>query len=277
MTKAFKAIAVALLLALTTGCAAVKSEQAGEARSHVAISQDLTYIELLPDTYVVSDETFHQSNVLVARMDAKTVLLASSPFEDQGAEQLMRWIRRKFGDVRVIAVNTHFHSDGTGGNAVYHQHGVETWASEQTRQLHSQRAEYYRHFEAEGFPETSIQRERILARTFAPAKQAFPQSEGKIFSFAQETAEVFYPGPAHSPDNVVVYLPKRKVLFGGCMIKLGATLGYLGDADVPAWAASATALKRFEVKYLIPGHGHQMSDASGIEHTIALARQAQQK
>ncbi|MGV3525075.1 MAG: MBL fold metallo-hydrolase [Candidatus Sericytochromatia bacterium] len=274
MKHTLKILASVLLLWGGMGCAALKPAPAGEVGARVAISPELSYRELLPDTYVVTDELFHQSNVLVARMDAETVLIASSPFENQGADQLMRWVRAQFGDVKIIAVNTHFHSDGTGGNAVYHEYGVETWASTQTRDLHTQRAEYYRHFEADGFPADSVQRERILKRSFAPAQHTFAPSEGKLFRFAQETAEVFYPGPAHSPDNVVVYLPQRKVLFGGCMIKLGDSLGYLGDADVWAWVGAAAALKRFDVTHLIPGHGHVIGDASGIEHTLELARQA---
>jgi hypothetical protein len=37
---------------------------------------------------------------------------------------------------------------------------------------------------------------------------------------------VFFPGAAHSADNVVVYFPKKRLLFGGCMIK-PKELGYL--------------------------------------------------
>ncbi len=237
------------------------------------IGPDLTMIQLLPDTYVATDERFHQANVLVAKMDAETVLIASSPAESQGAQQLMDWIQKTLKPKRMIAINTHFHSDGTGGNGVYHQHGVETWAGDLTQNLYNQRAEYYRKFEAEGFPAGSEERKRLLARPFASPKQTFPQQQGKQFQFGAETAEVFYPGPAHTEDNVVVWLPKRKVLFGGCMIKLGPSLGYLADANVSTWEASATALKRFNAQYVIPGHGHEISDASAIDHTIELARQ----
>ncbi|MFO0645147.1 MAG: hypothetical protein U0326_02840 [Polyangiales bacterium] len=31
--------------------------------------------------------------------------------------------------------------------------------------------------------------------------------------------EVFFPGAAHTLDNVVVWLPSRALLFGGCMIR----------------------------------------------------------
>ena len=31
--------------------------------------------------------------------------------------------------------------------------------------------------------------------------------------------EVFYPGPGHAPDNVVVWVGRERLLFGGCLLK----------------------------------------------------------
>ena len=51
---------------------------------------------------------------------------------------------------------------------------------------------------------------------------------------------MFYPGPAHSRDNVVVWLPESRVLFGTCAVRAAAAnaLGNVVDADVKEWPAS---------------------------------------
>jgi glyoxylase-like metal-dependent hydrolase (beta-lactamase superfamily II) len=115
-------------------------------------------------------------------------------------------------------------------------------------------------------------RKRIEKRRDTPAQNTFELAKGKQFKFKDESVEVIFPGPAHSPDNVVVYLPQRQVMFGGCMIRAADApdLGFLGSANVDKWEDSARALLQYPVKIVIPGHG-----AAGgpelIQHTVDLA------
>src|SRR5690606_24319435 len=104
-----------------------------------------------PRTYLVTDEAYHDSNVLVAQMTDGTVLIASSPFETVNATALMNWINKKFVPTKTVAINTHFHADGTGGNEAYASAGVEIWASEETRALHMEKGEAMRIDSAESF------------------------------------------------------------------------------------------------------------------------------
>ena len=86
--------------------------------------------------------------------------------------------------------------------------------------------------------------------------------------------EVFAPGPAHTADNVVVWLPAQGVLFGGCMIRpAGArALGNLADADLASWPSSAlrVAARYREARVVIPSHGDP-GEASLLVHTADLA------
>jgi glyoxylase-like metal-dependent hydrolase (beta-lactamase superfamily II) len=91
-----------------------------------------------------------------------------------------------------------------------------------------------------------------------------PQQLGSI--------EVRYPGPGHTLDNVVVWVPSDGVLFGGCLVKSTTAndLGNLGDANVAAWPASIRAvLRAYAPRHVVPGHGTIAGDA--IAHTIGLA------
>ncbi len=238
------------------------------------INSETSYTKIAPDTYVVTDEAYHESNVLVARMPDNTVIIASSPFETKSAEAMMTWIQKEFKPKKIIAINTHYHADGTGGNEAYQNHNVEIWASEMTQGLHIKNGESGKIVEARGMGEKPELQQRIKQRVTVPAPHTFKESEGKEFIFEKEQVKVIYPGPAHTKDNVVVYLPQKKVLFGGCMIKAGSNIGYLGDAVVESWEASATKLLSLDVQVVIPGHGKKFGGKELIENSISLAAAA---
>ncbi len=56
-------------------------------------------------------------------------------------------------------------------------------------------------------------------------------------------ALIFYPGAGHTKDNVVVYFPKERILFGGCFIKdnKATGMGNIADADLAAWPGISRA------------------------------------
>lgn len=85
--------------------------------------------------------------------------------------------------------------------------------------------------------------------------------------------ELFYPGPAHSADNTVVYIEDCKLLYGGCMVRsLAATNpGGLQFADVCAWENSLKALQQryAQARIVVPGHG-EAGDMRLLAHTAAL-------
>lgn len=117
-----------------------------------------------------------------------------------------------------------------------------------------------------------------LTNDDAPARGLVPAHETVGADETVGSVQVFYPGPGHTRDNIVVYHPASKVLFGGCLIRPGGSsnLGNTGDADVAQWANSVAAVRsRFpDAQIVIPSHG----DAGGrelLDHTIDLGRSAQ--
>ena len=84
----------------------------------------------------------------------------------------------------------------------------------------------------------------------------------------------YYPGPAHSTDNIAVWIPSEKVLFAGCMVKSmdAKNLGNTADGDLISYPSTLNQLlARFpDAQFVIPGHG-----ASGglelVRHTLDLA------
>ncbi|MCG2459622.1 hypothetical protein K8352_02540 [Flavobacteriaceae bacterium F89] len=73
-------------------------------------------------------------------------------------------------------------------------------------------------------------------------------------------------------DNIVGYFPDDNSVFGGCLIKeVGTTQGFLGDAHIKDWPATAEKLKQQypDAKIVIPGHGKQ-GGTELFDYTITL-------
>lgn len=238
------------------------------------INKEFSVQEVAPLTYVVTDETWHQTNVLVAKMSDDTVVIASSPRDTVGAEALIAWVFSELAPKKVIVINTHFHADGTGGNAAFKRHHIETWSSDLTRSLYLQNADASRIDEARSA--TPEMAKRILARAIVPADKIFKAREGLLLNFGGENVEVIFPGAAHTLDNMAVYLPSRRVLFGGCMVRSGNEIGPLKQADMDQWDLSVENLQNLHPAIVIPGHG-PVGDAEYLSNTIRLVRSTRLK
>ena len=105
---------------------------------------------------------------------------------------LLAEIEKQIGLPVTRAVSTHFHDDRVGDVDVLRAAGVATYASPSTRRL----------AEAEGNEIPAFSRRTLIER-------------GRS---ALRSVELFYPGAAHSTDNLVVYVPSANVLYGGCAV-----------------------------------------------------------
>lgn len=231
----------------------------------------MSYQEIATDTYVITDEAYHMSNVLVAKMSDGTVLIASSPFETMGAQALIQWIQAKLNPKKIVAVNTHHHFDGTGGNAGFKKNGVEIWSSLLTRNLYLKNVDTARWSVAKDFG--GELGKRMEKNAISPADHTFNARDGLLLNYGGENVEVIYPGPAHTLDNMVVYIPSRKVLFGGCMVRPNDKIGPLKEADLDQWEYSIEALVALRPSIVIPGHG-PVGGTEQLQNTINLVRDA---
>ncbi|MFW6078319.1 MAG: hypothetical protein ACODAE_01780 [Gemmatimonadota bacterium] len=84
---------------------------------------------------------------------------------------------------------------------------------------------------------------------------------------------MFYPGPGHTRDNLMVWLPERGILFGGCAVRAASatSAGNVAHADTLEWPrAVARALERYgSAGRVVPGHG-EIGGPELLEHTRSL-------
>ncbi|GLX80269.1 beta-lactamase [Thalassotalea insulae] len=183
--------------------------------------------------------------------DGSDVYMIDTPWTEGDTRQLVEWIQSKALNLRA-AVATHFHRDASGGIKLLNQLNIPTYATQLTNEL----------------------------MVNAGRENANHQIDTEVFQLLKDRIEVFYPGAGHSQDNIVVWLSKEQMLFGGCLVRsLGAkTMGNIADASIEDWAGSIEhILQRYSnIKQVIPGHG-QVGSIELLLHTKSLATMAKQK
>ncbi|MDY7395444.1 subclass B1 metallo-beta-lactamase [Aureibaculum sp. 2210JD6-5] len=172
-------------------------------------------------------------------------MVFDTPTNDIASEELIDWLNKdeKMDIKGVIA--THFHDDCLGGLKKFHDSNIPSYASEQTIKFANKQNSV--------LPKTSLNFDVDL------------EINGK------EVRNLYF-GEGHTKDNIVCYIPSEKVLFGGCLIKeVGATKGYLGDANTDEWSNTVTKIKKGlpDIKFVIPGHG-KTGGTELLTYTIKL-------
>lgn len=149
------------------------------------------------------------------------------------------------------ALFSHYHDDSMAGIDAFREQGIPTYATDVTLA--------HLDTEAWGRPDSVL---------------ATDTTDTWLLPVGDQQIEVFYPGPGHTVDNVVVYVPQARVLYGGCLIRPGGTqsLGNTADASIEQWAESVARVRarygdRAEV--VVPSHGPP-GGTDLLDQTIAL-------
>lgn len=61
-------------------------------------------------------------------------------------------------------------------------------------------------------------------------------------------------GPAHTPDDLAVFVPEERVLFAGDLMFQGR-IPFVGNADSAGWIKSLDRLMTLSPRAVVPGHG----------------------
>ena len=85
--------------------------------------------------------------------------------------------------------------------------------------------------------------------------------------------ELAFPGGGHTVDNIVAWIPAKKILFAGCLVKAlnAKNIGNTEDADLVAYPITLKKVKEKypDAKIVVPGHGRP-GELDLIDHTIRL-------
>ena len=210
----------------------------------------LSIVELAPNVYqhisYLSTQDFGKvsCNGMIV-VNSKEAVVFDTPADSAATVELMNWVGQQLQAKIVAVVPTHFHNDCLGGLKEFHAQGIPSYAHNMTIDLARE------------------------SKVTVP-QQGFDVA--KEIKVGHTKVSIRYFGEGHTKDNVIAYFADEDIMFGGCLIKeIGATKGYLGDANVRDWAATVQKVKQYypKVKKVIPGHG-KTGGVRLIDYTIKL-------
>jgi glyoxylase-like metal-dependent hydrolase (beta-lactamase superfamily II) len=82
--------------------------------------------------------------------------------------------------------------------------------------------------------------------------------------------QIRYLGRGHTAGDVVVFLPRERVVITGDFLTSG--LSNMSDSYPEEWATSLDALKKLEFETVLPGHGEAFTDRAKIDYFQAYLR-----
>jgi glyoxylase-like metal-dependent hydrolase (beta-lactamase superfamily II) len=247
-----------------------------------AISGDLS-VEKVAEGVVMAVHAFPwAANSLAIEMEDSEIVLVDTPYTYEATKELVEWIRGLAGaQTKLTAINTGFHVDNLGGNQYLAEQGIPIYGTGKTVEMIQTRGEKSKDWILQSLRAPKDKRYFDAFKDQACVQPTevidLAVDEEKKLSFGAESLVLYYPGETHSPDNITVYYPEKKILFGGCMIKemSSANLGNTDDANLEEWPVSIGRLKakynEANVKIVIPGHG-KAGDISLLDRTLELLK-----
>ncbi|MFQ5798325.1 MAG: MBL fold metallo-hydrolase [Bacteroidota bacterium] len=224
-------------------------------------------------------------------INSDDVLIVDSHVSPAAAWALLRELKSITSKPVRYVINTHFHFDHVHGNQVFPE-DVEIIGHEFTREMiatgksKSGRA-YVRY--AGRVPERIADLENQLISAADPEQKVKLQKQLFIYENYFEATNAVIPtlpnvtfkrsmtlyrggreirllflGRGHTGGDVLVYLPKERILITGDLLTAG--LAYMGDGYLKEWAETLERLKKLEIDVILPGHGEPFAEKEKIDH-----------
>lgn len=241
-----KSVVISLITTLITFNASAQ-----QANQSVKIPDDIEIIKLSDNAYIHVSVTeipgFGQvssNGMLLVRGDK--AFMVDTPATEEQTRRLTEWVSDSLSAKVTMFAPGHWHNDCIAGLDYLHGMGVESVANQMTIDITAKKG-------------------------LSQPKHGFED----YWSVCWQGMEIFcyYLGAGHSLDNIVVWVPSEKILFGGCLIKgMEATnLGNTADGDIEAWPHTLSkVLRRFDNSCtVIPGHG-QAGGMELVRHSLEL-------
>lgn len=218
-------------------------------QKQIQINSDLELVRLTPNCFLYTAWADMGrwgrvgSNGLVVIRNGKALLIDSPTLESQTVE-LAWWFDKNLGVKIESFIPGHWHSDCVGGLAWLNRNGVKTYANRLTNEI-------------------------LASKGLEQSNASF--SDSLSFKVGNIKVEAYYLGGGHSTDNIVIWIPSEKIMFGGCMLKdiTSQDIGNTSDAaPLEEWLQTIERIEQQfpNAKYVIPGHG-KYGGKELFEHT----------
>ena len=164
------------------------------------------------------------------------------------AQKLLAEIKKVTSQKVVAVIVTHYHADHIYGLQEFKKIGAKIYAQGEGRNYLS----------------SDTAKQRLIASRidFAPwvndgtqlvAADVWIDQKAKLNIGGVEFL-ISRVGPAHAPEDLMVYVPSEKVLFAGDLVFRGR-IPFVGNADSKGWISALDEIEKLNPQIVIPGHG----------------------
>lgn len=169
------------------------------------------------------------------------------------AKKLIAEIKKITPQKVVAVIVTHYHADHVYGLQEFKNIGAKIYAQGEGRNYLSS--------------ETAKQRLIASRIDFAPWVNASTRLMGADVWIDQSYMltvggiefKIGRVGPAHAPEDLIIYVPSEKVLFAGDLVFRGR-IPFVGNADSRGWLHALDEIQALNPSIVIPGHGAYSSN-----------------
>ncbi len=190
------------------------------------------------------------------------------------ANQLIHEIKKLTDKPIAYVILTHYHADHIYGLQSFSAMGTTVLAQELGREYLTSDTAAQRLIASrdELSPWIDNNTRLIAADTWIDKDETI-----KLCGLSFELMQV---GPAHTPDDLAIFIPSEKVLFAGDLVFNGR-IPFVGSADSRGWIKSLNKLDSFDADVIVPGHGlysdHPKQDLIFTREYLIFLRQAMQQ
>jgi cyclase len=115
-----------------------------------------------------------------------------------------------------------------------------------------------------------MERHHRATQAVTPVAPTLTLTETMTLHRGGREIRLLFLGRGHTAGDVVVYLPKERLVATGDLLTAGPA--YLGDAYVTEWIATLDRLKAVDFDTVLPGHGDAFKGKAKIDHFQAYLR-----
>jgi cyclase len=192
-----------------------------------------------PDLYAYISENDSSANSTFL-VSERGILVVDTGLNAQEGRKLLNEIRKiSPAPVRWI-VNTHYHPDHRGGNSVVGPDAVIISTVET-------RAAVLR---SNNNPDVKNKRK---ATPQYQLNETFAGPRGLTLFVGEHEVRIYYPGPAHTRGDAIVYFPDEHAVATGDLF-LTNSCPAMDDGDMENWIVALDQILALPVEHVVPGH-----------------------
>jgi len=219
----------------------------------------ITLSHLRGNVYVVQEDYPLSDENAAVYVGKKYVTVVGATFSPESARRLASEIAKVTSKPIGEVVDTNNNLDRAGGNSYFKGIGARIISTDLTRDLMQRDWDKMVSDARKRYPEYPNDPVTLPDTTY-PGD--FELQGGRIRGI--------YLGPSHAPDDIFVYFPRERVLYGGCVLK--EELGNLAFADLDEYPKTLKKLQHLNLGYttIIAGHWSPIHGSELVDEYLRL-------